>query len=133
LINTTVEVSALKRALPGLRRRSALPTGKGGAEGRDDEGRRPEIQVSPMRTGILGESAHEVDASGLRWNAGADHRRAALFLHGRREVLDSTHVEPAFGVLATIEAIISSGKRTRWMGLFGSTITSPRFNAITSR
>ena len=60
----------------------------------DDEGGSPEIKVRPMRAGVLGEGSHKFHPRGLRRNARADQRGTALFLHRRREVLDSTHVEP---------------------------------------
>ena len=50
-----------------------------------------------MGAGVLGEGPHELQASGLGRNAGADQRRASLFFNCRRDVLDGTHVEPARG------------------------------------
>ena len=52
LISTTVEVSAFKRVLPRLRGRPLLPTGEGFAQGWNDEGRRSEIEVRPVRASI---------------------------------------------------------------------------------
>src|SRR5215210_245153 len=81
-----------------VRRPCFDPTGHGTrkriAQGRDDEGGSPQIKVRPMRAGVLGEGSHKLHPRGLSRNAGADQRWAAFLLHGRSEILDSTHVEP---------------------------------------
>src|SRR5215207_6442829 len=88
----------------------SLATGKGRAQGGDDERRGPQIKVLSMSASVFGEGAHKLHPGCLGRHAGADQRGAALLLHRRGEILHGTHVEPAR------RSILALGQADRFAG-----------------
>src|SRR3712207_3872354 len=77
-------------------------TGKGFAQGRDDERGGAQVEVCPMRAGVLGEGPHKLHPRGLGRDAGADQRGTALLLHRRGHILYRPHVEPTRRSILTL-------------------------------